>query len=231
MPQAPDKALVFAAGFGTRMAPLTDSVPKPLIQIAGRALIDHALALCKDAGLTHVVINLHYRSTQIRQHIGARRGIVFSEEQPRILETGGGLRHALPLLGLPYAALTLNSDAVWTGPNPVRTALSAWAPDRMDALLVMVPKTGATGHTGAGDFAMAADGRLSRAPGDVYAGVQIVRTALLHQIGDEIFSLNRVWDIAAATGRLFGVRHEGGWCDVGRPSSIALAERMLQGAL
>lgn len=227
---APPPLMLFAAGLGTRMRPLTDIRPKPLIPVAGRPLIDHALALAEAAGLTRIVANSHYLPEQIEAHL-APRGIPVSHEAPVLLDTGGGLRRALPLLdGDPV--MTLNTDAVWTGGNPLAQLLSAWDPARMDGLLLLLPVSQAKGHAGTGDFLMDDDGRLQRAqgrPGPVYLGAQILRTGGLAKIADDVFSLNLLWDQMIAAGRLHGVIHDGGWCDVGRPESIALAEAMLKG--
>lgn len=222
MPQA---ALLFAAGFGTRMAPLTDTRPKPLIEVAGRALLDHAIDLCHGAGLRRLVVNTHYRAEQIAAHLEGR-GVAISHEHPEILETGGGLRAALPLLG-PGPVFTLNTDAIWTGPNPLSALAAAWDGARMDALLMCVPRAAAIGHAGPGDFDRDAEGRLGRGGPLVYGGVQIVDPARLAEIPDRAFSLNILWDRAAAEGRLHGLRHPGRWCDVGRPESIPLAEALL----
>lgn len=220
--------MLFAAGLGTRMAPLTASRPKPMIPVAGRALIDHALALLDGADVGPVVVNLHYFPDQIRAHLAGRPGIRFSEES-LLLETGGGLRQALPLLGS-NPVITLNTDAVWTGPSPLPRLLRHWDPDRMEALLLTVPRARASGHGGKGDFLTDAAGRLWRGPGDVYTGLQILRTDRLAAIADPVFSLGRIWDDMAAAGTLFGLGHDGGWCDVGRPEAIALAETLLENA-
>lgn len=217
--------MIFAAGFGTRMAPLTDDRPKPLVEVGGRALIDHALALAEGQGIGRIVVNAHYRAPQLIAHL-AGRAVQVLTEAPEILETGGGLKAALPVLG-PGPVFTLNSDAVWTGPNPLATLVGAWDPARMEALLLLLPPANARGHSGAGDFVRGADGRLTRGPGLVFSGAQIVNPARLAEIPDRVFSLNRLWDRLAAEGRLHGVMHPGGWCDVGRPASIALAEAML----
>ena len=209
------------------MGALTADRPKPLIPVAGKTLLDHALALADAAPVGPKVANLHYRRNQIRAHLGARPDIALSEEVPDILETGGGLRLALPLLG-DGPVMTLNTDAVWTGPNPLTALAQAWDPSRMDALLLLVPPTRAIGHTGRGDFTMAPDGGLTRAPGLVYSGAQILRTGDLAAIPDTAFSLNRIWDLMQARGRLYGVLHPGGWCDVGRPDCIPLAKAMLR---
>ncbi|WP_343080452.1 nucleotidyltransferase family protein [Ostreiculturibacter nitratireducens] len=222
--------MLFAAGFGTRMAPLTDDRPKPLIKVGGRALIDHALALADESGVVaRKVVNLHYLADQIRAHLSDRPDIALSHETPDILDTGGGLREAMPLLGAEHV-MALNTDAVWTGPNPLAALAGAWDADRMDALLLLVPRERALGHTGKGDFAIDPEGRLTRSPGHVYTGAQILSTGVLRHVPDRVFSLNRVWDIAQSRGRLFGIIHEGGWCDVGRPDCIAIAETMLREA-
>ena len=177
-----------------------------------------------------IVVNVHYRGGMIRAHLKGQPDIAISDEAT-ILETGGGLAQALPLLGGPVVA-TLNTDAVWTVQNPLNALDAAWDPARMDALLSVVEREAAVGFVGPGDFDMTADGRLSRGNRWVYTGAQILTTELLHGVeGERVFSLNRVWDLAAAKGRLFGVIHKGRWCDVGRPSSIALAEAMLAGQL
>jgi MurNAc alpha-1-phosphate uridylyltransferase len=226
----PDALMLFAAGFGRRMGALTADRPKPLIEVAGRPLIDHALDLAAAAGLRRIVVNLHYRGEMIAAHLRDRPGVTFSRETPDILDTGGGLRAALPLLG-PGPVFTLNSDAVWTGANPLAALAAAWDPARMDALLMLLPAARATGHAGPGDFLRDGAGRLRRAvgaPGLVYLGAQIVDPAGLAAIDARVFSLNRLWDAAIARGRAFGLLHAGGWCDVGHPAGIALAEALLE---
>ncbi|PKP75598.1 MAG: nucleotidyltransferase [Alphaproteobacteria bacterium HGW-Alphaproteobacteria-6] len=222
----PDALMLYAAGFGTRMGALAADRPKPLIAVAGRALIDHALDIAGAAGIGRIVVNLHYRGEQIRAHLSGRADIRFSPEEAPIAETGGGLKLALPLLG-PGPVFTLNSDAVWTGANPLTRLRDAWDPARMEALLLLVPKPRATGHPGPGDFAMAADGRLTRGGDLVYSGAGIIATDRLAAMSQRCFSLNPVWDRMAADGGLFGLLHPGGWCDVGRPEAIALAEAVL----
>jgi len=225
----PEALMLFTAGFGTRMGVLTKDRPKPLIAVAGRTLLDHALDQADAAGIRHIVANLHYLPDHIRRHLTYRPDIVFSDEAETILETGGGLRQALPLLG-PGPVLTLNTDAVWTGRNPICELRKAWNPGRMDGLLLLVPREGATGHTGPGDFDLDPDGRIRRGQSHVYTGAGIVRTEGLAEVGEEVFSLNRLWNDMAGAGRLYGTVHQGGWCDVGRPQSIPLAERMLREA-
>ncbi|ARE40587.1 Nucleotidyl transferase [Rhodovulum sp. P5] len=224
----PDAVMLFAAGFGTRMGALTATRPKPLIEVAGRPLIDHALALVDEAGIGRCVVNTHYLADQIHAHLRGRGDVLISHESPRILDTGGGLLQALPRLD-GDAVFTLNSDAVWTGNNPLTQLTRAWEPEKMDALLLLVPPGNARGHTGTGDFVMSADGRLCRGPGAIYTGAQILKTATLADPPADAFSLNVIWDRLLQDGRLYGAVHAGGWCDVGHPGGIAMAEAMLAG--
>lgn len=219
--------MIFAAGLGTRMAPLTDSRPKPLIPVAGRTLLDRALDMGRQAGARRIVVNTHYLGAQIADHL-AGGGVAISDE-PDLLDTGGGLRKALPLLGPESPSgpvMTLNPDVVWTGPNPLAALQAAWRED-MDALLALVPLDRARARLGAGDFSLDARGRISRKGDFVYAGAQIIRPQLLANIPDRAFSLNRLWDLMIARGSAFGMVHPGGWCDVGRPEAIAEAETLL----
>lgn len=223
--------MIFAAGLGTRMGALTRDRPKPLIEVAGRPLLAHALDLTRGAGVARTVVNLHAHPGQMRDWLAREAPEAALSEEPALLETGGGLRAALPALG-PGPVFTLNADMVWTGPNPLETLARAWEPGKMSALLCLVPREAATGHTGPGDFFRAADGRLTRRGGAaeapfVYAGAQILDPARLGEIEGEIFSLNRLWDLLLAEGRVFGAVHPGGWVDVGRPEGIALAEAEL----
>jgi N-acetyl-alpha-D-muramate 1-phosphate uridylyltransferase len=226
----PDAAMIFAAGLGTRMGALTRDRPKPLIPVGGRTLLDHALGVVAGAGVARIVVNTHAHAAQVADHLArVAPGVAVSHEAER-LETGGGLKRALPLLG-PGPVFTLNADMVWTGPNPLAALAAGWQPG-MGALLCVVPRAAATGHTGAGDFFLAPDGRLARRGGAeaapfVYAGAGIIDTAALDGFEDAVFSLNPVWDRLIAEGRLFGVVHRGGWVDVGRPEGIALAEAEL----
>ncbi|APX89812.1 nucleotidyltransferase [Brevirhabdus pacifica] len=223
---SPDSILIYAAGFGTRMGPLTRDMPKPLVRVGGKPLLDHALDVVDRAGIPRKVVNTHYLGEQIADHLAGREDIRISHEMPEILETGGGLRHALPLLG-PDPVFTLNTDAIWTGSNPLGQLLSAWDPTRMDALLLLVPRARATGYRGKGDFILSPDGRIGRGPGEVYTGAQIIRTDLLKTIPETSFSVNKLWDLTLAAGRTYGTLHDGGWCDVGRPEGIETAEAML----
>lgn len=222
MQDRPTAIMIFAAGRGTRMAPLTDTMPKPLVPVAGRALIDHALDLVD--GIAPVVANLHYLADQLRDHLRGRDITLIHE--PDLLETGGGLKNAAALLGA-GPVLTLNSDAVWRGPNVLAQLAQGWDPDRMDALVSVVAPERAAGHAGAGDFMRDPSGRISRGPGLIYTGAQITKLDPVLAETETVFSLNTVWNALIAQGRLFGLPYPGQWCDVGRPSSIALAEQML----
>lgn len=217
--------MLFAAGFGTRMKDLTKDRPKPLIEVAGRPLIDYALDLAEAAKPPRMVANLHYMPDMLDSYL-TPRGILVSHEQPDILETGGGLRHALPLLDA-QTVFTMNTDVIWTGPNPLNLLMEAWDPDHMDALLMCVPVAQATGHQGEGDFTADADGRIQRGPGLIYGGVQIIKTDGLDDIDARSFSLNLLWNRMQADHRLFAVKYPGRWCDVGHPAGIAQAEKVL----
>ena len=225
----PFPLMLFAAGFGTRMGALTRDRPKPLVPVAGRALLDYALDIAATPCVSRRVINLHYRGDQIAQHLQGQN-IALSWEDP-ILDTGGGLRAALPLLGAGPVML-LNTDAVWTGANPLDQLAAAWDSTRMDGLLLLSAPDQALGHKGAGDFLVDGQGRLSRAKGStapIYLGAQILQTRGLAAINQQAFSLNLLWDQMIAQGRLYGTFHQGGWCDVGHPEAIPLAESLLHG--
>jgi MurNAc alpha-1-phosphate uridylyltransferase len=226
--------MVLAAGFGTRMGALTRSCPKPLLSVAGRALIDHALDAAAAAGVRRAVVNLHYLGGQIRAHLAGRTApeILFSDEQPQILDTGGGVRQALPLLGL-GAFFALNSDALFAGRNPLGLLAGAWQPGRMDALLLLVPMAQARAYSRAGDFFLDAEGRTPRRRGAaasaplVFSGAQILAPGALERAPDGPFSLNLVWDRLIAEGRLAAITYPDGWVDVGTPEGLAEAERAL----
>lgn len=218
--------MLFAAGFGTRMGALTAERPKPLIEVAGKPLIDHTLDLVAPLGLARIVANLHYKPDPLIAHLKPRN-VALSIETPEILETGGGLRHALPLLG-EGPVFTMNTDAVWCGPNPLKLLGAAWDPAQMDALLLCIPPAQAIGHKGSGDFRLDPEGRITRGPELVYSGAQIIKTEDLHAIPETAFSLNLLWDRISKTSRLFGLSYPGEWCDVGHPDGIALAEALLE---
>jgi N-acetyl-alpha-D-muramate 1-phosphate uridylyltransferase len=230
-----DSAMVLAAGLGKRMRPITDAIPKPLVRVGGRALIDHALDRVADAGITTAVVNVHYLADLIEAHLRSRGrpNVVVSDERGELLETGGGVKRALPLLGTrPF--LLLNSDSLWidgTRSNLVRL-IEAWQLERTDILLLVAPVATSLGFEGRGDFFMEADGRLQRrgerdgAP-FVYAGVAILKPQLFDDTPDGAFSLNLLFDRAIVAGRLHGLPLEGQWLHVGTPDAIAAAEERL----
>lgn len=220
MRDLPKSAMIFAAGRGTRMAPLTDTKPKPLIELGGKALLDHALDLL--AGFETIVVNAHYLGDQVDAHLIGRATVI---HEPVLLETGGGLKNALPLLG-EGPVLTINSDAVFTKPNVVDGLLSAWRP-QMEALLSVVPQERAIGHKRKGDFLVDEAGRLTRGFGVTYTGVQIIRPERVSNQADRVFSMNLVWDQMIDDRTLFGHEFPGLWCDVGQPDSLPLAEELV----
>lgn len=217
--------MLFAAGFGTGMKHLTRDRPKPLIKVAGRPLIDHALALSEDLPATRTVVNLHYKAEMLQSHLSTR-DVKTILETPHILDTGGGLRNAVPLLGK-TTVMTMNSDAVWRGPNPLRQLAEAWDPTRMDGLLMCIPPEQAMGYRRGGNFIIDADGRITRGAGVIYTGAQIIKTDRLADITEHVFSLNALWDLLMADNRLYAVEYDGKWCDVGHPDGIAIAEATL----
>ena len=233
----PATAMVMAAGLGKRMRPLTATRPKPLIEVAGRPLIDHALDRLRAAGVRRAVVNVHYLADAIEAHLknrGEGLEILVSDERGLLLETGGGLARALPLIDSdPFIAV--NSDNLWIdGPVDALQLLAAsWDEARMDALLLLVPLARAHCHAGRGDFHMSATGALSRrrargvAP-FVFTGIQMLSKRLLAgELPAGPFSTNLLWDRAIAAGRCFGAVHQGLWFDIGRPVSIRKAEEML----
>lgn len=229
--------MIFCAGFGTRMGALTRDRPKPLVELAGRTLLDRALDLAAGVGAGPVVVNTHYLGEQIARHLVGRPGIRLSEERGAILDTGGGLRAALPLLypdpepdSGPGPVMTLNPDALWLGPNPLRLLADVWEPGRMDALLLVGRREGLPGRSGGADFTLD-HGRIRRATGSegvVYLGAQILRTEGLARIPEPVFSLNRLWDDMTRDGRAHALAYPGEWCDIGSPEGLAHAESMLK---
>ena len=232
MPTRPAKAMVLAAGLGLRMRPLTDRMPKPLVPVAGRPLLDHVLDKLAEAGVREAVINVHYLPDQIIDHVAARAAprAIISDERDVVLGTGGGVVKALRLLGdAPF--FHVNADTMWIDgvrPNLARLA-EAFDPARMDILLLMSPTISSIGYAGAGDYAMAADGTLRKRREHqvvpfVYAGVAIMSPAIFAGAPQGAFSLTKLFDRAEDEGRLFGLRMDGVWMHVGTPDAIAAAE-------
>lgn len=236
MSAVPSSAMVLAAGLGRRMRPLTATRPKPLVEVAGRTLLDRALGTLMAGGVTQVVVNVHYMADRIEAHLKARQKglqVSISDERELLLETGGGITKALPLISSdPF--LSINADNIWVdGPIGAAEILAnRWNPAEMDALLLMVPLARANCHRGPGDFHMDARGKLSRRrPGRiapfVYTGFQMLSKRLFEGQAIEAFSMNRLWDRAAAEGRLYGVVHQGLWFDVGTAAAVKEAEALL----
>ncbi len=233
MPTRPTTAMVLAAGLGTRMRPLTERMPKPLVPVAGRPLLDHVLDKLADFGVASAVVNVHYLPDQIIEHVAtrARPRIAISDERDAVLGTGGGVVKALPLLGAaPF--FHLNADTLWIDgaePNLSRLA-AAFDPARMDILLLMAPTAGSVGYSGSGDYAMLPDGTLRRRKERevvpfVYAGVAILSSAIFAGSPRGEFALTKLFDRAGEQGRLFGLRLDGLWMHVGTPDAVQAAER------
>ena len=231
--------MVLAAGIGTRMRPLTNEMPKPLVKVAGKALIDHVLDRLLEAGVERAVVNVHHFADQMRQHLAhlTRPQIVISDERGLLLGTGGGVKKALPELGdAPF--FNINSDTIWIDsvkPNLARLA-DAFDPVEMDALLLLAPTTGSVGYAGRGDFALAADGRLRKRDEQevvpfVYAGAAILSPALFKGAPQGEFPLTVLFDHAAGAGRLHGLRLKGLWMHVGTPGAIASAEAAIRASV
>jgi MurNAc alpha-1-phosphate uridylyltransferase len=232
----PEAGMVLAAGFGRRMLPLTEKIPKPLVQLRGRALIDHVLDRLNEAGVARAVVNVHHFADKLQTHVSKRERpkIIISDERKEMLDTGGGVVQALPHLGSgPF--LIHNSDSVWiegVGSNLVRL-FEAWDSARMDALMLLASGATSVGYDGQGDFSMGTDGRLARrgerqmAP-FVFTGVSIAHPRLFDCAPKGPFSLNAPWDAAIDKGRLFGVRLDGLWMHVGTPEALVEAERWIE---
>ncbi|BAT61729.1 D-glycero-alpha-D-manno-heptose 1-phosphate guanylyltransferase [Variibacter gotjawalensis] len=229
----PRRAMVLAAGLGTRMRPLTETMPKPLVKVGGRALLDHMLDRLADQGVEEAIVNVHYLADQIKAHTANRKKpkVTISDESGQILGTGGGVVKALPLLGnAPF--FHVNSDSIWIeGPKPnLERMAGSFDPARMDVLLLMAATATSIGYDGLGDYAMLTDGSLQRrkerlvAP-FVYAGVAVLSPKLFADAPQGEFSLTKLFDRAEEAGRLHGLRMEGTWMHVGTPDAIAEAER------
>lgn len=233
----PSVAMVMAAGLGKRMRPLTATRPKPLVELAGKPLIDHVLDRLRAAGVGRIVVNVHYLPDALEAHLKGKAGdfdVAISDERDLLLETGGGMVRAEPLINAdPF--LVVNSDNYWVdGPaDSLKLLASHWREGEMDALLLLVPLARAGNFAGMGDFHMDGAGRLTRrgkskvAP-FVYTGIQMVSKRLLRDAPDGPFSTNILWDRAIDEGRCFGVVHQGLWFDVGTPAAIGATERALQ---
>jgi MurNAc alpha-1-phosphate uridylyltransferase len=229
-------AMIMAAGKGTRMMPLTADRPKPLIEVAGVALLDHVLGHLRAADVGKVVINAHYRAAQVEEHMATNAAdfeVIISDERDLLLDTGGGLIRALPVITEdPF--ICVNADNWWTdeGGSALRRLMKAWDDDQMDVLMLVVPFAAANNTQGQGDFDMDDAGRLSRRKparqgAYVWTGIQMLAKRLIVDPPTDVFSTNIFWDRAIAEGRCFGLVHEGLWFDVGYPAAIAATEHKL----
>jgi N-acetyl-alpha-D-muramate 1-phosphate uridylyltransferase len=232
MPVKPSKAMVLAAGLGQRMRPLTDRMPKPLVEVAGQPLLDHVLDKLAVAGVAEAVINVHYLPDQIIDHVAPRTRprVIISDERDRVLGTGGGVVKALPLLG-DRPCFLLNADTMWI--DGVRSNLArlaeAFDPARMDILLLMAPTASSIGYTGRGDYSMLPDGALRKRREHqvvpfVYAGAAIMSPSIFAGAPNGEFSLTKMFDAANEQERLFGLRLDGVWMHVGTPDAVQAAE-------
>jgi N-acetyl-alpha-D-muramate 1-phosphate uridylyltransferase len=232
----PDTVMVFAAGLGKRMRPVTDTIPKPLVKIAGRTMIDHMLDRFAEIGVKRAIVNVHYLADQLEQHLAGRLTpeIIISDEREKLLDQGGGIKKVLPLIGdRPF--FICNTDAIWL--EGARSNLARlrerWDADPMDILLLVAASATSVGVDWAGDFSMGDEGKLTRraetevAP-FVYAGVGIMKPQLFAGIKDDVFRLAPFFFSAAARGRLFGQRLDGQWLHVGTPDAIEAAERAIR---
>jgi len=234
-PNGPRRAMVLAAGLGTRMRPFNGQIPKPLVAVGGKALIDYVLDRLAEAGVERAVVNVHHLADEIERHLAKRKRpqIVLSDERAELLGTGGGVIKALPELGkAPF--FHVNSDTIWIDgvqPNLTRLA-AAFDARRMDALLLLAPTASSIGYSGRGDFAMASDGKLTRR-GErdvvpfVYAGAAILTPAFFAGVAPGLSSMSPLFDRAAEAGRLCGLRLEGVWMHVGTPDAVNAAEAAL----
>ena len=230
-PRVPERAMVLAAGLGTRLRPITDNLPKPLVKVAGKPMIDTVLDRLAAVGVREAVVNTHYRGEMIEAHLKDRRAprIRFSHE-PEILETGGGIRQALPHLG-PGPFYAVNAKIYWLDGNVdalIRLA-TAWDDAAMDGLLLLHPTVSAVGYDGQGDFQLDQTGRVRRRrPWEVapflFTGIQMLHPRLFDGAPDGAFSLNLLYDRAIEAGRLYGLRHDGEWFHVSTPRHLAEVE-------
>jgi len=231
-----DTAMIMAAGQGTRMRPLTNDIPKALVKVNGKAMVDHAIDRVKAAGISRIVINIHAHADKMRAHLEARNdaSIIISDETDALLETGGGIKKALPLLG-DKPILTHNCDSIWIegmGATLPRL-IDAFDPAEMDAMLVLAVTASIVGDVGRGDFTMEADGRIEwREPRSVapfmYTGVQIIKPQLFADIDEQAFSTTKVWRTLTEQGRAYGLRHDGIWMHVGTPQALDDTEAFLR---
>lgn len=237
--KSPKRAMVLAAGLGTRMRPLTNHLPKPLVKVRGKALIDHVIDRLVGAGVELVVVNLHHHGALLKDHLAKRRDVEIrlSDESDRVLGSGGGIFKALSILGdEPF--FVHNADSIWVEGygHALARMTERWDGEEMDALLLVAALVNAIGYEGPGDFMMDADGRLSRVPEQrlspfAFPGVQIIHPRFFDGCSEGDFSINPLWDRAIARDRLYGMRLEGVWMHVGTPDALAQTEEYLADTL
>ncbi len=229
-----ESAMILAAGFGTRLKPITDHTPKPLVPLAGRALIDHAIDRLAAAGVKRIVVNTHYKAEMMAAHLNARRDIAITlSHEEELLDTGGGVKKALPLLGEEF--FVLNADVFWLDAkvSALTRLARAWNPDRLDALMMVQRTVSAVGYEGLGDFMVDPVGRVRRrkesevAP-HLFAGIEILSRRLFDGAPSGAFSLNRLWNAAIESGRIEALIHDGLWFHVGTPQGLATSEEQLR---
>jgi N-acetyl-alpha-D-muramate 1-phosphate uridylyltransferase len=233
MRDVPHSAMILAAGLGTRLRPITDRMPKPLVPVAGRAIIDHVLDRLTTAGVRRVAVNLHYKPEMIERHLATRRDVEISfSPEPALLDTGGGVKNALAHLGEVF--FVVNSDVIWLdrGIAALTRLARAFDPARRDAVLLLQRTTGAVGYEGSGDFMIDPDGRLRRRDEReitpyLFAGIQILHRRIFDGTPNGAFSMNPLWDKAIAAGLIAGLVHDGEWFHVGTASGLSLTEARL----
>ncbi|MGI2036027.1 nucleotidyltransferase family protein [Rhizobium panacihumi] len=234
-------AMVLAAGLGTRLRPITDRMPKPLVRVGGKAMIDYALDSLADAGVSRATVNVHHFADEMEAHLAAypRLDISISDERTGLMNSGGGLVKGLKLIK-PGRIFVMNADLFWIGEKTgEKTNLQRLAEffdaERMDMALLCVPIENTTGHNGKKDFGLAPDGKLARfteGSGEavVYAGAIVLDTSLFHDAPQDAFNLNIYFDRAISAGRLYGIRMDGHWITVGTPDALVEAESVLEQA-
>ncbi len=234
----PGTAMIMAAGLGTRMMPMTLNTPKPLIEVAGTTLLDHVLDLLRDAGIGRIVVNVHCHAEQIEAHLAKHAqdfAVGISDERELLLDTGGGLIQALPLIaGDPFFCVNADNWFADTEVHALLRMAGMWDAGRMDVLMLVVPFGRAGNTQGQGDFDLDAEGRLSREGGKrarpfVWTGIQLLAKRIVTDPPSMAFSTNVFWDRAIAEGRCYGLVHDGDWFDVGYPAAIGMTEARLAG--
>lgn len=224
-----DTTVIFSAGFGTRMSPITKKIPKALVNVGDKTLLDHTINLAKNGGINKIIINTHYLSNQIEEHVKNYKDIKINCEQPEILDTGGGLKEISPQIKT-SPIFTSNVDCIWSGPNPFELLRKSWCEEKMDSLLLLVPITNSLGYSGKGDFEKNKNGLVSRnkTSGMVYSGLQIIKHEICLKNPKSVFSLNEIWDDLISKEKLYGIIYKGLWADVGAEKNIKLAEKLIE---